>query len=75
VVVQDEQLPYRYVVVECAVVDTTTPTPIAVQHATALRYLGDDGARAFMQEMAGKETVMFTIRPNRWVAVDFSGIL
>src|SRR5664279_1476423 len=51
-VVQNEQPPYQYVVVEGTVVDTTTPTPFEMLEATAIRYLGEDGGRAFITNMA-----------------------
>lgn len=71
-VVQNEQPPYQYVVVEGTVVDTTTPTPLEMQEATAIRYLGEEAARAFIASMAYTESVMFTIRPDRWISADFS---
>ncbi len=71
-VVQNEEPPYQYVVVEGTVVDTTTPTPVEVREAIAIRYLGEEGGRAFVRSMAGQDTVLFTIRPDRWITADFS---
>jgi PPOX class probable F420-dependent enzyme len=75
-VVQNEQPPYQYVVVEGTVVDTTTPTPREMIEATAIRYLGEEGGRAFVSSMASsvahEDTVLFTIRPDRWLSADFS---
>lgn len=71
-VVQREEPPYQYVVVEGAVVDTTTPTPPEVREAIAIRYLGEEGGREFVRSMEGQESVMFTIRPDRWITADFS---
>jgi PPOX class probable F420-dependent enzyme len=73
-VVQNEQPPYRYVVVEGTVVDTTAPTPMAMIGATAARYLGAEGGRAFVDEMARihDNTVLFTISPDRWLTADFT---
>jgi PPOX class probable F420-dependent enzyme len=73
-VVQHEEPPYRYVVVEGTVVDTT-PTPVEIREAIAIRYLGEEGGRAFVREMEGQNTVLFTIRPDRWLTADFSGDL
>ncbi len=53
----------------------TTPTPVEVREAIAIRYLGDEGGRAFVREMEGQNTVLFTIRPDRWLTADFSGDL
>ena len=49
-VVQHEEPPYQYVVVEGTVVDTT-PTPLDVREAIAIRYLGEEGGRAFVRSM------------------------
>jgi PPOX class probable F420-dependent enzyme len=73
-VVQHEELPYQYVVVEGTVVDTT-PTPVEVREAIAIRYLGEEGGRAFVRSMEGQDSVLFTIRPDRWITADFSGEL
>ena len=72
-VVQREEPPYQYVVVEGTVVNTTQPTPLEVREEIAIRYLGDQAGRAFVQSLAGQESVLFTIRPDRWITADFSG--
>ncbi|OBG90195.1 pyridoxamine 5-phosphate oxidase [Mycobacterium sp. E3251] len=74
-VVQREEPPYQYVVVEGTVVDTTKPVPAEVALATAIRYLGEEGGRAFVKSMEGVEEVLFTIRPDRWLSSDFTGDL
>ncbi len=74
-VVQREEPPYQYVVVEGAVVDTTNPAPTDVQEAIAIRYLGEEGGRAFIRSMEGVEEALFTIRPDRWRSADFTGDL
>ncbi|TAM73159.1 pyridoxamine 5'-phosphate oxidase family protein [Mycobacterium sp.] len=74
-VVQREEPPYQYVVVEGAVVDTTNPAPADVQEAIAIRYLGEEGGRAFVRSMEGVEEALFTIRPDRWLSADFTGDL
>jgi uncharacterized protein len=71
-VVQTEEPPYQYVVVEGTVVETTTPTPVEVREAIAIRYLGAEAGRAFVGSMDGRESVLFTIRPDRWITADFS---
>jgi len=72
-VVQREEPPYQYVVVEGSVVDIAKPTPLDVRQAIAVRYLGEEGGRAFVQSLEGQESVLFTIRPDRWITADFSG--
>jgi PPOX class probable F420-dependent enzyme len=71
-VVQRAEPPYQYVVVEGTVVGTTRPTPLDVREAIAIRYLGEEGGRAFVQSLEGQESVLFTIRPDRWLTADFS---
>src|SRR5271163_5130773 len=71
-VVQHEEPPYQYVVVEGTVVETTTPAPLEVREAIAIRYLGEEGGRAFVRSLEGSEGVLFTIRPDRWLTADFS---
>jgi uncharacterized protein len=74
-VVQREEPPYQYVVVEGTVVDTITPTPLDVREEIAIRYLGEEAGRAFVRGMEGQSTVLFTVRPDRWITADFSGEL
>jgi PPOX class probable F420-dependent enzyme len=74
-VVQNEEPPYQYVVVEGTVVDTTKPAPSDVREAIAIRYLGEEAGRAFVRSMDGQDSVLFTIRPDRWLTADFSGDL
>jgi PPOX class probable F420-dependent enzyme len=74
-VVQREEPPYQYVVVEGTVVDTTTPTPLDVREEIAIRYLGEEAGRAFVRGMEAQNTVLFTVRPDRWITADFSGEL
>jgi PPOX class probable F420-dependent enzyme len=74
-VAQREEPPYQYVVVEGTVVETTKPTPVEVREAIAIRYLGEEGGREFIRSMEGQDSVLFTIRPDRWITADFSGDL
>jgi hypothetical protein len=71
-VVQREELPYQYVIVEGSVVDITHPSPLDVRETIAIRYLGEERGRGFVQGYAGPENVLFTIRPDRWFTADFS---
>ena len=74
-VVQREELPYQYVVVEGTVVDATAPSPFEVREAIAIRYLGDTGGREFAHALDGQQNVLFTIRPDRWFTADYSADL
>ena len=71
-VVQREDPPYQYVVVEGTVVDTTEPSPLDAREQIAIRYLGEEGGRAFVESMEGQDSVLFTVRPDRWLTADFS---
>jgi PPOX class probable F420-dependent enzyme len=71
-VVQHEEPPYQYVVVEASIADVTDPTPPQVLEEIAVRYLGEEGARQFVESMDGHENVLFTFRPDRWLSADFS---
>lgn len=72
--VQREEPPYQYVVVEGTVVGSE-PTPREFHEAIAVKYLGQEGGRAFMQNFEPTESTLFTIRPDRWMSADFSGVL
>ncbi|GAA5059359.1 pyridoxamine 5'-phosphate oxidase family protein [Nocardia callitridis] len=71
-VVQREELPYQYVIVEGTVIDTTAPSPREPAEAIAIRYLGEEEGRAFADHSAGDGSVLFTIRPDRWTTADYS---
>ena len=58
---------------EGTVIETTTPSPVEVREAIAIRYLGEQGGRAFVGSFADRDSVLFTIRPDRWLTADFSG--
>lgn len=70
--VQQEELPYRYVIVEGTVIDSITPAPRAPREAIATRYLGPELGRAFVDQMSADTYVLFTIRPDRWISRDYS---
>ncbi|MBB3603843.1 PPOX class probable F420-dependent enzyme [Mycolicibacterium sp. BK556] len=71
-VVQNEEPPYQYVTVEATVVEATDPTPPEVLESIAVRYLGEEGGKQFVQSMEGHANVLFTLRPDRWLSADFS---
>jgi hypothetical protein len=45
---------------------------VEVREAIAIRYLGEEGGRGFVRSMEGQNTVLFTVRPDRWITADFS---
>jgi len=74
-VVQREELPYQYVIVEGTVIEAATPAPLDQRETIAIRYLGEEGGRAFAARIDGDASVIFTIRPDRWFSADYSGDL
>ncbi len=73
--VQHAEPPYRYVTVECTVVDTDRAPAAEDVAAIVRRYLPEDSAQA----MAAAETadptssfVLYRARPDRWRTGDFS---
>jgi hypothetical protein len=71
-VVQHEEPPYQYVVVEGTVVETTSPSPLHIREAIAIRYLGEEVGRAFVKDFEPENTVLFAVRPDRWLTADFT---
>jgi hypothetical protein len=72
--VQHPDYPYRYVTVECAVVDANRSPAVEDVLAIVGRYLPPDAARGFAEaEVAGAAGtfVLFTGRPERWTSLDF----
>jgi uncharacterized protein len=57
-VVQHEQLPYQYVVVEGTVVDAVASAPTEVRESIAISYLGEDAGRAFVRDNDGADQVL-----------------
>jgi hypothetical protein len=72
--VQREEFPYKYVTVECTVVQEDRP-PSAEQMLTIVRrYLPEEAAQRFVKadlERPGTALVLFTIRLDRWLTDDF----
>jgi hypothetical protein len=76
-VVQQEQFPYKYVSVECTVVQIDRPPSADQMLAIVRRYLPEDQAQGFVDgELTNPDSklVLFTIRPDRWLTADFSGV-
>jgi PPOX class probable F420-dependent enzyme len=71
-VVQREDPPYQYVVLEGTVVDTLEPGPRDAREEIAIRYLGEEDGRAFVRGMGDAASVLFVIRPDRWITADYS---
>lgn len=71
--VQNEGLPYRYVAVEGPVV-AIDPASAEERRALAARYLGPEGAEAYLAATPdfAPIAVIFRVRPERWRTQDFS---
>jgi hypothetical protein len=75
--VQQEQFPYKYVSVEGSVVRVDRPPSADQMLAIVRRYLPEEQAQGFVgAELAnpGPGLVLFTVRPDRWLTADFSGV-
>ncbi|BBZ16616.1 hypothetical protein MGAD_09510 [Mycolicibacterium gadium] len=72
---QDETYPYRYVTAEGSVTSIETADD-ATMRAIAVRYLGEEGGNAFTESFAREnpdaESLLFRMRPERWLSVDYS---
>jgi uncharacterized protein len=74
-VVQREDLPYRYVTVECSLAALHQPPSAAQLLSVVGRYLPEDQAQGFVDDVLRRVTphlVGFTLRPERWNALDFA---
>lgn len=67
-VVQHEDPPYQYVIVEGRLIGDTQPSPLEAREALAVRYLGEEEGRKFAQQVGGPDSVLFTFRPERWMS-------
>lgn len=73
--VQQEEQPYKYVTVEGTVVRVDRPPSSEQMLAIVRRYLSEEMAQGMVKaelEHPDSELVLFTIRPDRWLASDFS---
>jgi PPOX class probable F420-dependent enzyme len=72
---QDETYPYRYVTAEGSVTSIETADDASMR-AIAIRYLGEEGGNAFSESFArdhpDAESLLFRMRPERWLSVDYS---
>src|SRR5690242_11998016 len=75
ITVQDETYPYRYVTADGSVTSIETADD-ATMTAIAARYLGEEGGRAFTESFArdhpDAESLLFRMRPQHWLSVDYS---
>ncbi|WP_173008566.1 pyridoxamine 5'-phosphate oxidase family protein [Mycolicibacterium sp. P1-18] len=75
ITVQDETFPYRYVTADGTVTSIGTADD-ATTRAIAVRYLGEEGGNAFAESFArdhpGEESLLFRMRPEHWLSVDYS---
>ena len=70
-VAQQEVLPYAYVSVE-GTVTSIEPQGEDDTLSMATRYLGEEMGKGYAQANAGGESVRVTIRPDRWLTVDYA---
>lgn len=70
-VAQQEAMPYAYVSVE-GTVTTIAPQGDADTLHMATRYLGEAQGKGYADANAEGESVRVTIRPDRWLTVDYA---
>jgi nitroimidazol reductase NimA-like FMN-containing flavoprotein (pyridoxamine 5'-phosphate oxidase superfamily) len=68
---QSEAMPYRFVTIEGPTVLEAGADDIAFEMAA--RYLGEIGAKAYVDQTTGFESVVARITPERWRTQDYSG--
>ena len=74
-VVQREQLPYRYATLEGSVTAYHQPPSRELLLSVVSRYLPDEPAQGFVEGLLSRVTphlIGFSIRPDHWDALDFS---
>lgn len=68
---QTENIPYRYVSIE-GEVSAIDPTDMAELQSMAIRYLGEEEGQAYAHNSGIEGQITVSIRPERWLAVDYS---
>jgi len=69
---QTEEPPYRYVSVSGSISSIETPKEEGLP--MAVRYLGEEMGRAYLEQSADSESVVVRVRCEKWLAVDYSKI-
>ncbi|MYE11498.1 MAG: pyridoxamine 5'-phosphate oxidase [Gammaproteobacteria bacterium] len=68
---QKEEPPYAYVTAEGPVVGIAEGTHADILEL-ASRYVGEEGGKAYAENMRTAESLTVTIRPETWLAVDYA---
>ena len=68
---QKEEPPYAYVTAEGPVVGIAEGTHADILKL-ASRYVGEEGGKAYAENMRTAESLTVTIRPETWLAVDYA---
>lgn len=71
--VQSEEMPYRYVTVECRVDEMVDTVDHEERRGLARRYLGPELGDQYVASTEGGEVDSLTVRlaPERWLTVDY----
>jgi hypothetical protein len=75
--VQRNEAPYKYVSVECSVVQVDAPPSAEQMLAIARRYLPEEYAQGFVTGELGRpdcKVTHYAVRPERWLTADFSDV-
>ena len=68
--VQDEKPPYAYVSVEGPVVEIAEDDRELHEIPMAIRYLGEQGGRDYIDSLPPSEWKRYIIKPERWMSMD-----
>ncbi|MFT7597470.1 MAG: nitroimidazol reductase NimA-like FMN-containing flavoprotein [Acidimicrobiales bacterium] len=72
--VQQEALPYRYVMVEGAVTETRLAELEADERPMARRYLGEQMGDRYCEDTSPVESIRIAMQPDRWYSVDYGKV-
>lgn len=70
--VQDEKPPYAYVSVEGPIVEIAVDDRELHEIPIAMRYMGEDAGRAYIESLPPSEWKRYIMRPERWLTLDGS---
>ena len=68
--VQDENPPYAYVSVEGPVIEVAEDDRELHELPMAIRYLGEQGGRDYIDSLPPSEWKRYVVRPERWMSMD-----
>jgi nitroimidazol reductase NimA-like FMN-containing flavoprotein (pyridoxamine 5'-phosphate oxidase superfamily) len=74
-VAQQEDMPYKYVSVEGAIIETRVADTDADSRPMAWRYFGEEFGNAYVDSQTGEASYLYRMQPERWLTVDYAKML